>query len=32
MRNAQGMGLIRKLVISAALVSSLALSACGGSG
>jgi uncharacterized surface protein with fasciclin (FAS1) repeats len=32
MKNAQGMGLIRKLVISAALVSSLALSACGVSG
>jgi len=32
MSNAQGMRVIRKLVISAALVSSLALSACGGSG
>jgi uncharacterized surface protein with fasciclin (FAS1) repeats len=32
MSNAQGMGIIKKLVISAALVSSLALSACGGSG
>ena len=32
MSNAQGMRIINKLVISAALVSSLALSACGGSG
>jgi uncharacterized surface protein with fasciclin (FAS1) repeats len=32
MSNAQGMRIIKKLVISAALVSSLALSACGGSG
>ena len=32
MSNAQGMRIIRKLVISAALVSSLALSACGGTG